>query len=249
MTEDALTTSARRARRSKVDFAALKSRTRLALNEFDYVVAVYETWKVAAHDDALHDRMGNSFATNTLNILLPSLWRDALLSLSRIWDKSGPAVNISSLLPILRRGDFVTALVDHCHPDLDSFLRAHCLCQWKDTAAKAVRLLARYERDGDRFHLLDDLRTIRHERLAHRAFSPSRPDLPAFDAEKFEIAYKETAELISLLMSLLNQTVVDPLEVASQRAQCAEFFWAPVCGERNEQHPVQIARSQDGHGA
>ena len=57
----------------------------VAAAEDEIVMAVmfHETWRPTAYDEGLHNRMGNSFATHSFQIVRLSLRREMLLALMR----------------------------------------------------------------------------------------------------------------------------------------------------------------------
>jgi hypothetical protein len=220
---------------------ALKIATQLkqveaAQQEFDMAVTFHETWKPAAYDKDLHKRMGDSFATQTFLIVRLALRREMLLALMRLWDKDSRAVRMKeSIADVLRDQSVVHALaVD----------RAACtgMASWKDEmrtdlsqrASEAIALVDKYSKGGSHYAVLQNLRRLRHERLAHRQ-TEAMP-VTAADVE-IESFYQDNLELIHLLLGLVAGVAYNPNDTAEVARHYAAFFWAGVRGERTEGHP------------
>ena len=83
-----------------------------AIGEFDQAVVFHEAWKPAAGDDALHARMGKSYATNVFNVIRVALRREVLLALGRLWDGDGKSVGFPQIAEKLHKAHIVHALIE-----------------------------------------------------------------------------------------------------------------------------------------
>jgi len=75
----------------------LRARVKAAVQDYDAVVQFHESWRIAAHDKALHERVSHSFAGQTFLIVRGALRREMLLGLSRLWDHRTEAIKIVSI--------------------------------------------------------------------------------------------------------------------------------------------------------
>jgi hypothetical protein len=220
--------------------ASLREQVEAAKQEFDMALTFHETWKPAAYDKDLHERMGDSFATHTFLVVRSALRREMLLALMRLWDKDSRAVRMKeSIADVLREQSVVHALA------ADSAARG--MAGWEDQmrselsqrAVKAIALVDKYSKGGSHHTVLKNLRRLRHERLAHRqteATPVAATGLEATD-EEIESFYQDNSELIHLLLSLVERIAYDPNDTAEVYRFYAKFFWAGVRGERTQGHP------------
>jgi len=79
------------------EILALRAKVRAADEEFHVAMACHEAWKPAAYDGAVHERMGNSYASNTFLVVRQMLRRETLLALMRLWDEDKRAVGMTSI--------------------------------------------------------------------------------------------------------------------------------------------------------
>ena len=212
--------------------ASLRKQVDAAQQEFDMAIKLHETWKPAAYDQNLHERMGDSFASQTFLVVRMALRREMLLALMRLWDRDSRAVRMKlSIADVLRDQSVVHALaagrpanigIDQVRSDL-----SQC-------ASKAIALVDKYSKGGSHCAVLENLRRLRHERLAHRQ-TEAMP-VTAADVE-IESFYQDKPELIHLLQSVVEGTAYDPNDTAEIFRHYAASFWAGVRGERTEGHP------------
>lgn len=93
-------------------------------------------------------------------------------------------------------------------------------------ADKVVGLIAKYMERGPCNNVLETLRTLRHERLAHRQISPATaPGATATD-EEIEEFYQDNSKLIHILLSLVNAVAYNPEDAAGVFGFYAKSFWA-----------------------
>jgi hypothetical protein len=221
-----------------------------ALAEFDLATNFYEVWRPAAFDDALHARMGVSYATNSFNVIRVALWRETLLCLCRLWDKAGDALSLEDFSGPLRHPDFMARLMDDRrarlrNPDLQELFRADL----EAARDEVVAAISKYDKRGEHRGLIDRLRSIRGQSLAHRKRSPAQVSGATFEDGEVERLYVDTGKIICRLLHLLEATAFDPLEDGPIYAHYAERFWAAARGECTPGHPMFRRAPADGRTA
>ncbi len=90
---------------------ALREKVRAATEEFDMTVAFHEAWKPAAYDDALHARIGRSYAAQTFMTIRTALRREGLM---RLWDNDGRTPSLPKIANALKDGRVIDALAAEC---------------------------------------------------------------------------------------------------------------------------------------
>lgn len=113
---------------------------------------------------------------------------------------------------------------------------------WPMPYTKRVRFtdFEQYCPGGSRRAVLEDLRRLRHEHMAHRHVKPSKPSKPngpAATDEQIEAFYQDTMKLVGKLLRVLLGVAYDFAETANVYSRPAALFWASVRGERREGHP------------
>jgi hypothetical protein len=85
----------------------LKNLVDTARQEIELAVMFHETWRPAAYDTGLHDRIGTSYAAHAFQIIRMSLRRELLLALTRLWDgdrfHGHPATYSMNIRPLIPR--------------------------------------------------------------------------------------------------------------------------------------------------
>jgi len=135
----------------------LRGRVKAAVREYDTVVQFHESWRIAAHDKALHGRVSHSFAGQTFLIVRRALRREMLLGLSRLWDHRTEAIKIISIADDLENPTILDSLL----PNTPIYAEA------RGQAAQAAALIRRYEKGGSSHSTLSRLRKLRNQHLAH----------------------------------------------------------------------------------
>lgn len=224
----------------------LKEAVRTAEDEIVMAVMFHETWKPTAYDVALQERMGNSFATHSFQIVRWSLRREMLLALVRLWDTNKQGIRMTAIAATLSDENFFSAFVARRAADLrlsaggvEAYLR-EALDQKR---AEVLELVRKYSSGGSGFGVLEKLRTLRHERLAHRQIMAA--PAPRSDAtdEEVDLFYADNLELVRLLLSLVLAKAFELSEAAQVYRHYAKFFWASARGERTRGHPDYRAPS------
>lgn len=222
------------------EFEQMSDAVKAAEGEIVMAVMFHETWKPTAYDEDLHNRMGKSFATHSFQIVRLSLRREMLLALLRLWDKDPRAIRMTAVADKLRKKEFFDAVVARraAGTGLSSSGVVDCMRQTlkpkRDTVLKLVR---KYCEGGAGYAVLEKLRMLRHERLAHRQMVPTHAALADATDNEIESFYEDNLELIRLLLSLVCARDFDLKEAADVYRHYAKYFWANARGERTVGHP------------
>lgn len=148
---------------------------------------------------------------------------------------------------------FFDALVQHRTERLglnSSFAHAAVKTELESKRDMVLNLIEKYLQGGSGAKVLERLKKLRHEHLAHRQL-PNAPaaldslrhedvqgesgDLATND--EIEAFYQDNLRLISLLLSLVQAHSYDLSETAAVYKHHAKYFWASARGERTEGHP------------
>ena len=216
----------------------LKVLVRTAEDEALFAVQLHESWKRTAYDVDLQERMGKSFATQTFNIVRLALRRELFLTLVRIWDTNKQAVRLTAIWETLRNEQCFAALVQ----ERASGLRAEqeLLRQELSPARDEVlALIQKYMPGGRSVEVMDRLRSLRHERLAHRQVeAPAEVSKEQATDEQIETLYHDTLDIVSRLLHLVLAHGLDLTNDATGvYRHYARFFWGTARGERTAGHP------------
>ena len=218
--------------------ASLRAHVKAAQEEFDLAVVFHEVWKPAAYDEDLHKRLGVSYATNAFRVVVTALRREMLLAMMRLWDSSKGAVRMERIAKIIGDKHIIDTLaVDRASRFNDIHIEAEMKEDLRGKAQEVIDLIKSYSTGGANNAILEKLRTVRHERLAHRQIEPTAatgPGLPDTDVESF---YQDNSKIIGRLLSLVSAVHYEPGETGEVFRHHASFFWSAVRGERTEGHP------------
>lgn len=231
----------------------LKKQVTAAAGEFELAVMFYEAWRTAMDDEALHQRLGKSYATNTFRVIMTALRRELILALTRMWDKPKSALRLHTIAGTIRNPQTIEMLAAERRIRIEKDMVCAKGATTRATvaaitdsvrealeakAAAALAIADKYTKGGAGFVALEKLKTLRNERLAHyQVEAVVAPSKNATDAE-IESFYRDNAELISLLLGLVNATAYHPEQGAEVHRIYATRFWAGVKGERTEEHPL-----------
>lgn len=218
----------------------LRTHVKAAQQEFDLAVTFHETWKPTAYDGDLHRRMGNSYATNTFNVVRMALRREMVLALMRLWDKPKDTVRLEHIAQMLRDGHIIDALATDRAPFTEALEQMRQ--DLGQRAGEAVTLIEKYSKGGSHYSVRDALRRMRHQQLAHRDTTVTATGASATDQE-IEHFYRDNSEIVRLLLSAVNAVAYDPAETGEVFRHHAAHFWASVRGEKTEGHPNYRARA------
>ncbi|OYD77977.1 UNVERIFIED_ORG: hypothetical protein BDU10_3100 [Burkholderia sp. CF145] len=237
---------------NKENIERLTALVNAARHEMELALMFRETWRPAAYDTGLHTRMGESFASHSFQIIRLSLWRESLLALVRMWDTNKQAVRMSLIRDRLNDNLFFDALILHRASETkvtSAWVAEAMRSALEPQREAALSLLNKYSERGDGYVLLERLRALRHERLAHRQVFSKNPIAPSSDnlpvaqpahstEADIEVFYQDNLELVGVLLGLFMATTFDMKgEATAVYRQYAEYFWAAARGERTEGHP------------
>jgi AbiU2 len=207
--------------------ANLTRKVAAAQEEFDMAITFHEIWKPAAYDQELHNRFGKSYATQAFLVTRTALRREMVLTLIRMWDTHPKGLRMQSIWHDLRDPEVVSALASDRAKrmglsDVYEAVRA-------DLAAKAnevIGLIGKYIEGGPRNNVLESLRVLRHERLAHRQLAEAAAAGATATDEEIEEFYGDNSKLIHILQSLVNAMAYAPEDTAGVFRFYAKSFWA-----------------------
>lgn len=235
----------------------LKRMVETARQEIELAVMFHETWRPAAYDTDLHDRIGTSYAAHAFQIIRISLRRELLLALARLWDKDSRAVGMRQIASSLRDPKFFEALVQFRARSrgLRSMFNPDPVREALTTNRDLVLdLIDKYDKGGSAYKVWEKMKRLRNERLAHRQL-PKAPlaivgvetsGQPSEEGggpvwatdDEIEEFYQDNLEIVRLLMSLVEGIAFDLQQAAKVYKSHAKFFWASARGERTEGHPA-----------
>lgn len=219
----------------------LRASVRAAEDEALLAVMLHESWKPTAYDEGLHERMGTSFATHTFQIVRMALRREVLMALTRVWDSNKRAVRLTGILEVLRNERCFDALVREHAASLNlEPAPVEAMRQALEVKrSKVLDLIRKYMQDGEGEQVMKGLKSLRHERLAHRQLeAPARVSEREATEEQIEMLYQDTLEIVSLLLSLVLGHAFDiATDAAGVYRHHASYFWSAARGERTEGHP------------
>lgn len=219
----------------------LKQMLTAAQQEFDLAVTFHEIWKPAAYDQDLHNRLGNSYATQAFLVTRTALRREMVLALVRLWDTNKEGVRMELIWHHLRNSNVIDALAQDRadrlgFADVLEYMR-------EDIAGKAdsaIKLIAKYMEGGPHNNVLMTLRALRHKRLAHRQASPATAPGASATDEEIEEFYQDNSNLIHILLGLVNAMYYDPQDTARVFGFYAKSFWERLQPAGHEKQPPKI---------
>lgn len=222
------------------EIVSLRAHMQAAQDEFDLAVVCHEVWKPTTCDKDLHQRMGVSYATNAFRVIVTALRREVLLALMRLWDKSRGNVRLHDIGRRLSDSDgrLVDALAaDRAARFNDVHIEGEMREHMRRQAKEVTDLIQDYAKGGRNEAIIEKLRTVRHERLAHRHIEPTAATGPSLTDDEIEAFYQDNSKIIRILLSLVSGIGYDPEKTGEVFRHHASFFWAGVRGERTEGHP------------
>ena len=211
-------------------------------------IQFHETWRPTIADADLRKRMGHSFATHSFHIIRMALRREVLLALMRLWDKDSRTVKVTGIAELLRDkasfGELVRQRAGNLGYSFDVTDRMREALEPKRD--RILSLIRKYTHGKEHSTVLDRLTTLRHEQLAHRQTrQPTDPAGLQHTDEEVEEFYQDTLEIVELMLSVFLARAFDIAgEAGDVYRHHAKYFWAGVCGERTEGHPLFKLRSE-----
>ncbi|WP_288637878.1 hypothetical protein [uncultured Oxalobacter sp.] len=218
----------------------LKAAVKAAENEAVTAVMFHETWKPTAYDNELLERMGESFATHSFQIIRSSLRREMLLALMRLWDSNHQAIRMTKIRDELRNKEVFDALVAARVSRIGinaSGLLKYLSIKLDKRRKEVISLIEKYLEGGTGHATFLKIRALRDEHLAHRQITPSKAPLADASDKDIELFYEDTLEIVRLLLSLVLAVAFDLSEASKVYSHHAKFFWINARGERTEGHP------------
>ena len=235
----------------------LRASVEAAFEEFTLVMRLYETWRPAAFDQDIFDRMGPSYASHAFLLIREVLAREIVLGLTKLWDSTDRAIRMDKIGVFIRTPAVIRALaVERSLPFQGMGIRGTEDAMERELGAKAeaaLGILDSYLPKGRHRTVHDGLHRLRNTRFAHRqvvadAYSDITPT-----TDQVEEFYKDMSALMRQLMSLVLAVAHDPEEFALVHRRYAAEFWAGVRSEKTPGHPNYRAplssSSEDGPGA
>jgi hypothetical protein len=178
------------------------------------------------------------YATNAFRVVVTALRREVLLGLMRLWDNRRGNVRMEDIARAIRKRGIVDALAaDRAARFNDPNIEAEMREDMHRQASEVLDLIDSYAHNGRNAAVLEKLRTVRHERLAHRQIETSAAIGPGLTDEEIEAFYQDNSRIISLLLSLASGIGYDPQQTGEVFRHHASFFWAAARGEKTEGHP------------
>lgn len=229
----------------------LKAKVEAAEQEASMAVMFHETWKPAAYDEELHERMGTSYATNSFLIVRRALRRETLLALMRMWDGDTRAVSMQHIAKQLSDPALFDALVA-CrlgtrgptirlggeHPVSPDTVTDAYRAALKEKRDQFCELVGKYTKGGGRHAAFRKLEILRHINLAHRQALPAKTEQVDATEEEIETFYQDSLQTVELLLSLvLGRAFSLAEDAADVHRHHAGHFWAAARGERTAGHP------------
>jgi hypothetical protein len=207
----------------------LKSIVSAAYEEFDLGIAFFEVWKPMAYDEALHQRMGRSYATQGFRIIHTALRRELLFALIRLWDTNKQAVRMTLIKEIIENPQVIDALAEdrakNMHlQDVVGFVR-------DDLGAKAGEVsqqIGEYMEGGSKHYLWIKLNHLRHERLAHRQVAEAVPARHTTTDDEIQMFFLDNAKIIETLLSLVKAIAYESQDTRSVYGFYAKEFWKRI---------------------
>lgn len=222
---------------------SLQGKVKAAQDEAVMASMFHEAWKPAAYDDGLHERLGTSYATHTFISIRTALRREMLLALMRLWDtdRKNRAIGMEFIAKTLRDDQFFSALVlertrrvGMSSPHVEVLMRETL----ESKLQKVTELIGKYTKGGVHHSVLEKLRILRHEHLAHHQTTPTKATGADANDKEIEAFFDDNMEIVTLLLTLVQGTAFDiSTEVAGVYRNYARYFWVGVRSERTEGHP------------
>jgi len=212
----------------------LRAQIKAAEEDFETAVMFHESWKPAAYDKELHQRLRNSYAAHTFVIVRTALRREMLLALLRLWDGNADAVGMDLIAETLRDRAVIGALAADRASRFDAADRAEGLMR-RDLgrlADDAIELIEKYSRGGSHHAVREKLWALQSRSLVHRQIAMATAADAADD--EIESFYQDNLALVRLLLSLVRAVAYNPEDAAKIYRLNAASFWGEVRGERRK---------------
>ncbi len=219
----------------------LRANVEAAFDEFALVMRLYETWRPAAFDQNLFDRMGPSYASHAFLVIREALAREIVLGLTKLWDTADRAIRMDRIGEFIRNPAVIRSLaVKRSIPFQERGIPGTEGAMERELGAKAraaLVIIDSYLPKGRRRTVHDGLYKLRNTRFAHRqivadAFSAATPT-----TDEVETFYKDMSALMRHLTSLVLAVAHDSEDFEIVHRRYAIEFWAGVRSEKTPGHP------------
>jgi hypothetical protein len=225
----------------------LKVAVQAAEDEALTAVMFHETWRPTAYDGKLHERMGTSYSTQSFQIIRWALRREMMLALMRLWDTPRGSLRVTEIARLLKDECFFKAFFEH-RARRQQFKsvgsRGALFESMNDNRRLVLGLVNKYSEGGVNHAVLEKIRALRNERLAHRQVKPATTPRPDVTDDEFDSFYIDNLELVRLLLTLVLARAFDLSEAADVYSHHAKYFWINARGERTPGHPNYRAPDQ-----
>lgn len=224
----------------------LRTRVKAASEEFEVAISFHEAWKPCAFDEALHRRLGMSYATNTFVAIKLALRHEMLMAMMRLWDNDRRTIRLPSIANTLRDKRAIEVLASEDAMNRSAGRIGNSGERLAQRAAKAIRasiekgqaglhrrareaidIIDSYAEGRTNHHIMTILRTIRDQHLAHRQLDRANkaPDGSHAAAQHM---YEDLTRLFELLWNVVLHTHYSLMEAAEIKEGYAGHFWAGV---------------------
>ena len=216
----------------------LRAEVRAALDEFEFVIRLYETWRPAAVDQDLFGRMGSSYASHAFLLIREALAREIVIGLTKLWDSGDRPISMQRIAGFLRSPAVIRALaVERARrmpiPGIEDMLERDLT----EKAAAVLVLIDKYSHSGAHRAVHDGLQNLRNKRFAHRQVATETAPTTTPTMEEVFTFYQDMSVLLKALVSLVLAEAYDLQEAAEVHRRYAVEFWTGARGEKTEGHP------------
>jgi len=228
--------------------AVLKGKVAAFRDEVESLIAFHEAWRPMVADAALRQRMGDSYATHTFEVIRVALRREVMMGLTRLWDNNRWAVSLKNIGNCLRDKRVVEALVmesvdnwgrrpsedDSPAPPEPDIGKVNPEREWikKSLAGtlrpridRALAIIDKYQDGGSGFATRKHLEGLRDKWLAHREVKSTVPATLDRTDEEIEAYYQDMLALVEALTHAVDKAAYNPSQTADVRKTYARYFW------------------------
>ncbi len=150
----------------------LRDNVKAAFEEFTLVMRLYETWRPAAFDQDVFDRMGPSYASHAFLLIREVLAREIVLGLTKLWDTADRAIRMDRVGDFIRTPAVIRALAVERSlpfqkmsiPGVEDVMER----ELGERAQAALVIIDGYLPRGRHRTVHDGLHKLRNTRFAHR---------------------------------------------------------------------------------
>lgn len=211
------------------DLENLKHMVDASKQEMEMAVQFYEVWKPAAYDDSLHDSLEFTRSAQAFLVIRSALRREFILSLFRCWDRNKKAIRMTwisnlitetSVINVLSRKKTMLMGDEDFEYYVDKTFSSH--------AEKIIDIINKYQQGGDGHETMKNLTHVRDQKLAHKQIKDVDLINKNITDQEIEEFYNDNLELISVLLSLVNNQCYDFNDVSHVFGVYSSNFWSNV---------------------